>query len=102
MSSRIISIVLSTLLLICFKGTFAKDNQSYIKVITNSPLTNLTPNKFCESEICLELISLIDNAEDSIDFAIYGLRGQDEVLSALINAKKRGVKIKGNEDIFLM
>jgi phosphatidylserine/phosphatidylglycerophosphate/cardiolipin synthase-like enzyme len=101
-SSRIISIVLSTLLLICFKGTFAKDNQSYIKVITNSPLTNLTPNKFCESEICLELISLIDNAEDSIDFAIYGLRGQDEVLSALINAKKRGVKIRGviDKDIF--
>ena len=102
MSSRIISIVLSALLLIGFKSTFANATQSYIKVITNSPLTHLTPNKSCESEICLELINLIEDAEDTIDFAVYGLRGQDEVLNALIDAQKRGVKVRGviDKDIF--
>ena len=102
MFSRTISIVLSTILLIGFKSSIAYDTQSYIKVITNSPLTHLTPNKSCESEICLELINLIEDAEDTIDFAVYGLRGQDEVLNALIDAQKRGVKVRGviDKDIF--
>jgi len=94
-SYRIISIVLSALLLIGFKSTFANDTQYYIKVITNSPLTHLTPNKSCESKICNELLYLIENASKSIDFAVYGLRGQKDVLNALIGAKKRGVKIRG-------
>ena len=102
MFSRTISIVLSAILLIGFKSSIAYDTQPYIKVITNSPLTHLTPNKSCESEICLELINLIEDAEDTIDFAVYGLRGQDEVLNALINAQKRGVKVRGviDKDIF--
>ena len=102
MFSRTISIVLSAILLIGFKSSIAYDTQSYIKVITNSPLTHLTPNKSCESEICLELINLIEDAEDTIDFAVYGLRGQDEILNALINAQKRGVKVRGviDKDIF--
>ena len=45
-----------------------------------------------------ELIKLIKNAKDEIVFAIYGLRGQDEILNALIEAKKRGVVIKGVVD----
>ena len=102
MFSRTISIVLSAILLIGFKSSIAYDTQSYIKVITNSPLTHLTPNKSCESKICLELINLIEDAEDTIDFAVYGLRGQDEVLNALIDAQKRGVKVRGviDKDIF--
>lgn len=45
-----------------------------------------------------ELINLIKNSEDEICFAIYGIRGQDDVLEALINAQNRGVKIKGVVD----
>jgi phosphatidylserine/phosphatidylglycerophosphate/cardiolipin synthase-like enzyme len=45
-----------------------------------------------------ELIRLIDNATEEISFAIYGLRGQTDILQALINAQKRGVIIKGVVD----
>ncbi len=45
-----------------------------------------------------ELIKLIDTASKEIDFAIYGLRGQDAVLKALIKAKQRGVIIRGVVD----
>ena len=102
MHFRKIPIILCILFLIGLRSSFANDTQYYIKVITNSPLTHLTPNKSCESEICLELINLIEDAEDTIDFAVYGLRGQDEVLNALINAQKRGVKVRGviDKDIF--
>ena len=88
--------------MIGFRSSIAYDTQSYIKVITSSPLTYLAPVKSCESEICLELINLIEDAEDTIDFAVYGLREQEEVLNALINAQKRGVKVRGviDKDIF--
>ncbi len=45
-----------------------------------------------------ELIKLINSSTDEISFAIYGLRGQNEILLALINAQKRGVIIKGVVD----
>jgi phosphatidylserine/phosphatidylglycerophosphate/cardiolipin synthase-like enzyme len=45
-----------------------------------------------------ELITLINRADNEIVFAIYGLRGQDEILNALISAKKRGVSIRGIVD----
>lgn len=45
-----------------------------------------------------KLISLIENSKEEINFAIYGLRGQNDILLALIDANKRGVKIKGVVD----
>ena len=44
------------------------------------------------------LVKEINNAQKSIDFAFYGLSGQDEILNALINAQKRGVVIRGIVD----
>lgn len=45
-----------------------------------------------------KLIDYINQSKDSIQFAIYGLRGQDEILQALIKAKQRGVKVQGVVD----
>jgi hypothetical protein len=56
--------------------------SSSIKIITNSPLVYTSPNNNCNAEICIELLSLINNSKQTIDFAIYGLRGQDEILNA--------------------
>ncbi|MBD3841884.1 MAG: DUF1669 domain-containing protein, partial [Campylobacterales bacterium] len=56
------------------------------------------PSKKANTSFGKELINLINNSEDEICFAIYGLRGQDDVLQALIEAQKRGVKIKGVVD----
>lgn len=45
------------------------------------------------------LIEIINNAEKTVDFAFYGLAEQPEVLNALLNAQKRGVKIRGILDM---
>jgi len=77
-------------------------SQTSIKILTNSPLDYSHPRDDCSSEICKELLSLIQSSSQTIDFAIYGLRGQDEILNALINAQNRGVKVRGviDKDIF--
>lgn len=69
--------------------------SSNISIVVNSPIDKTTPKDICSTEICTELLSLINNSKKSINFAIYGLRGQTEILEALINAKDRGVKIRG-------
>ena len=84
-------LIISASLLIFFnKSTYA----SSIKLITNSPIDKVGPDKNCNEEICSSLLKLINEAKSSIDFAIYGLRGQDEILQALVNAEKRGVKVR--------
>ena len=75
--------------------SYAKDN---IRLITNSPINNNGPSESCSTEICTSLLQLINNANKTIDFAIYGLRGQNEILQALINAEKKGVILRGITD----
>lgn len=71
---------------------------SDIELFFNSPLINAKPLNQCESVICKGLLEQIQNAEESIDFALYGTRNQDTLLQALLEAKKRGVKIRGVMD----
>ena len=68
---------------------------SEIRIITNSPLDYSGPSSDCSADICKELLNLINNSKRTIDFAVYGLRGQDKILNALIAAKNRGVYIRG-------
>ena len=46
------------------------------------------------------LIDAIDNATTSIDFAVYGFNGSEEVIAALIAAKNRSVTIRGVVDSY--
>ena len=55
-----------------------------LKIIVNSPIDQVKPNQKCDQEICKTLLDLINESKSSIDFAIYGLRGQPEILDALI------------------
>ena len=48
----------------------------------------------CTTSACIYLKQEINNAESSIDFAIYGINNQPEIVNALIQAQKRGVKIR--------
>lgn len=73
-------------------------NASRISIITQSPLEMKGPNPHCTTEMCEVLKERIDGAQATIDFALYGVRGQKEIVQALINAKKRGVRIRGVVD----
>ncbi len=57
------------------------------------------PTNKCNSEACSALKREIENSKTSIDFAIYGINNQPELVNALINAKNRGVKIRWVYDV---
>ena len=48
--------------------------------------------------VCLELLAAINAAATSIDFAIYGVRAQDDIFGALAAAQARGVVVRGVVD----
>lgn len=52
------------------------------------------PSQKCLTTACMSLLNEINNAKSTIDFAIYGIDGQPEITNALINAQKRGVKLR--------
>jgi len=69
-----------------------------IRLILNDPKQFDRPMDACEAEHCRALLELLEGAEQSIDFAIYGMRNQTAIRDALLAAKARGVEVRGVVD----
>jgi phosphatidylserine/phosphatidylglycerophosphate/cardiolipin synthase-like enzyme len=69
-----------------------------LELIFNRPSNSLAVSSSCVNDLCESLLSVINSAEESIDFAVYGMRNQQEILEALLAAKDRGVIIRGVVD----
>ena len=52
------------------------------------------PSTKCLTTPCKSLLNEINKATSTIDFAIYGTDKQPEITNALINAQKRGVRVR--------
>lgn len=79
-------------------GPTPADPQGSIRLVLNDPSARATPGEACEVELCTSLLELIESAQTSIDFAIYGMRNQGPILAALEAAKARGVEVRGIVD----
>ena len=73
-------------------------NNDEVKFYYISARNYKKPSKKVRTEAGKALVEAINNAKQTIDFAFYGLSGQDEILNALLNAQKRGVVIRGIVD----
>ncbi len=78
------------------KIKFVKSSYSIPKIKVYFLDLNKTfkPESTCKTEACIALKNEINNAKETIDFAIYGIENQPELFNALTNAYKRGVKIR--------
>jgi phosphatidylserine/phosphatidylglycerophosphate/cardiolipin synthase-like enzyme len=75
------------------------DDRDKFSVIYNDPFSYSKPMMSTDSRIGEALIKEINKSTVSIDFAIYGLRNQDEVINALKAAQERGVQVRGVVDM---
>ena len=85
-------IVLFTSLLLLHVGILAKESL-YLHLPSPLPTNSASTTSYGDN-----LLNLIDGAKKEISFAIYGIRGQNDIVQALLAAQKRGVKIKGVVD----
>ena len=70
-----------------------------IKLILADYTTNLKPNRHGNTKICKEIIHQINNAQSSIDIAIYGYDRVPKIERAIKRAIERGVKVRLVHDI---
>lgn len=66
-----------------------------IEVHLADPTEFAAPADRCEISACQRLVDLIERADFSIDFAIYGIRNQSEIFAAIVKAQERGVRVRG-------
>lgn len=74
-------------------------NNGNFKIIISDFTQRLKPDRNCSTEMCKEILSNINSAKTSIDFAIYGYSSVPSIENAIKNAKARGVKIRLVYDI---
>ncbi len=65
-----------------------------ITVIYTDINETFLPSTKCETKACKALKNEIDTAQETIDFAVYGINNQPPIFNALVNAHNRGVKIR--------
>ena len=89
---------LAVVVLVFMAMSVARSQKHDIELILQHPLQFDSPADRCESRICLRLIELLDTAENSVDFAVYGARLQTDILKAVLRAQERGVAVRGVAD----
>jgi phosphatidylserine/phosphatidylglycerophosphate/cardiolipin synthase-like enzyme len=72
--------------------------EAPVRLLLHEPAGRACPSEGCDLPFCSSLLELIERSEKTIDFAIYGLRGQPAILEALIAAQARGVAVRGIVD----
>lgn len=70
---------------------YSTDN---IEIFFQDINTIFKPSNQCNTATCKALKDEIDKSKNSIDFAIYGINNQPQIINALLNAQKRGVRIR--------
>lgn len=75
---------------ISFKPFYGKN----IKIIVSDFTKKLKPDRNCSSDICREILTNINNTQNTIDMAIYGYSSTPAIEKAIQNAQARGVKIR--------
>jgi len=78
--------------------TTVRDPNGSIRLVLYQPSGRTSVTDTCEVELCTSLAQLLAKAETSVDFAIYGMRNQTDLLKALTGAKARGVRVRGVVD----
>lgn len=69
-------------------------NNGDIKVFLTDSTSKYKPDRNCSIYLCKEILNNINNAQNSIDIAIYGYSNVPAIKDALKSAIKRGVKIR--------
>ena len=69
-----------------------------VNLVLHDPVDRSGPVDGCDVPLCARLLERIEQAEESVDFALYGVRRQTAIVQALKDAQERGVVVRGVVD----
>ncbi len=73
--------------------------DDYIELFATDFTKYFYPVNHCNTTVCKSLVYNITKAKETIDFAVYGIYNEPEIINALKKAKQRGVKIRWVYDL---
>ena len=79
-----------------YKPLFVND---VIEIYVSDFTKYFYPSSHCTTTVCKSLLNRINNSKETIDFAVYGIYNQPEIINAKKKAKDRGVKIRWVYDL---
>jgi phosphatidylserine/phosphatidylglycerophosphate/cardiolipin synthase-like enzyme len=82
----------------CSPGAREPEPKSFVFDLTFTTNQQGSPEATCTRLACKNLVREIEGSERTIEFAVYGIRGQDHVIRALAAAERRGVNVRGVVD----
>lgn len=65
-----------------------------IELVLHDPVDRTRPADSCDARVCGALLERIEAATSTLDLALYGMRDQTALLSAIARARARGVKVR--------
>lgn len=65
-----------------------------LKLVLTDFTTQLKPHRNCTSEVCKSILNELKNAQDTIDIAIYGWDNIPDITNTILEAKRRGVRLR--------
>lgn len=80
-------------------GTGVGTSDDWYTLYFTDHLNTVMPD-YGPKTIANALITAIDNATTSIDFAVYGFNGNEDIIAALVAAKNRSVTVRGVVDSY--
>lgn len=70
-----------------------------VQLFLNDPIGRRGPADQCIDAHCKALLGILEGAQRSVDFAVYGFRDQSAITDALKAAQARGVRVRGVIDV---
>ena len=95
----ILSFIFFTIISAPAKDIIPDAEENNIQLYFLNPLKQKKPENKCRTNACKILLKNINDAQESIDFAIYGINKQDKIFNALVKAQKKGVKVRWVTDL---
>ncbi len=71
----------------------------FINIYFQNPLKYKKPAKYPRTSAAQQLLIDLNNAQLSVEFAVYGIGGQPEIFDAILEAKNKGLLVRGVTDM---
>ena len=74
-------------------------HTQFVDIYFQDPIKYKKPANYARTAAAQKLLEDIVNAKSSVEFAIYGIGGQPEIFNAIVDAKNKGLLVRGVTDM---
>lgn len=74
-------------------------HTQFVDIYYQDPIKYNRPANYARTSAAQRLLDDLKKAQESVEFAIYGIGGQPEIFNAIVDAKAKGLQVRGVTDM---